>query len=62
MVNRYMGRAHAACAKDPVVLGQFFRVANLLAPPTSMMSPRIAWRVALGGRGTPQELPTEIQQ
>jgi 2-polyprenyl-6-methoxyphenol hydroxylase-like FAD-dependent oxidoreductase len=62
MVNRYMARAHAACAKDPVVLRQFFKVANLMAPPASMLSPRIGWRVALGGRGTAQELPIEIQQ
>jgi 2-polyprenyl-6-methoxyphenol hydroxylase-like FAD-dependent oxidoreductase len=60
MVNRYMGRAHAACAKDPVVLRQFFNVANLLAPPTSMLSPKIAWRVALGGRGKAQPVPAEI--
>ena len=60
-VNRYMARAHKACAKDPVVLRQFFEVANLLAPPTSMMSPRIAWRVAVGGRGTPQAEPVEVR-
>lgn len=57
LVNRYMSRAHHACTKDPVVLKQFFHVANLLAPPTSMMSPRIAWRVALGGRGRQQDVP-----
>ncbi len=60
LINRYMGRAHKACTKDPVVLRQFFAVANLLAPPTSMLSPKIAWRVALGGRGTAQASPAEI--
>ncbi|MEX2080526.1 MAG: FAD-binding monooxygenase, partial [Dehalococcoidia bacterium] len=60
LVNAYMGRAHAACTRDPVVLRQFFEVANLLAPPTSMLSPRIAWRVALGGRGKAQALPSEV--
>jgi 2-polyprenyl-6-methoxyphenol hydroxylase-like FAD-dependent oxidoreductase len=60
LVNSYMGRAHAACTKDPVVLKQFFKVANLLAPPTSMMSPRIAWRVALGGRGEQQDVPSTV--
>ncbi|MGE3074739.1 MAG: FAD-dependent oxidoreductase [Dehalococcoidia bacterium] len=60
MVNGYMARAHKACTKDPVVLKQFFSVANLLAPPTSMMSPRIAWRVAVGGRGKARKLPTAI--
>ncbi len=57
LINRYMTRVHTAAAKDPVVLKQFFLVANLLAPPTSVMSPRIAWRVLLGGRGEPQGLP-----
>lgn len=57
VLNRYMARAHAAAAKDPVVLRRFFDVANLLAPPTAMLSPRIAWRVALGGRGQQQETP-----
>jgi 2-polyprenyl-6-methoxyphenol hydroxylase-like FAD-dependent oxidoreductase len=60
LVNAYMARAHKACTKDPVVLKQFFQVANLLAPPTSMMSPRIVWRVALGGRGKAQKLPTAV--
>jgi hypothetical protein len=60
LINRYMARAHLACTKDPVVLRQFFEVANLLAPPTSMMSPRIAWRVALGGRGDQQALPDAV--
>jgi 2-polyprenyl-6-methoxyphenol hydroxylase-like FAD-dependent oxidoreductase len=60
LVNGYMARAHRACTKDPVVLRQFFNVANLLAPPTSMMSPKVAWRVAVGGRGTAQRQPTAV--
>ncbi|OAI40420.1 FAD-binding monooxygenase [bacterium SCGC AG-212-C10] len=60
-VNRYMARAHDACAKDPVVLRQFFNVANLLAPPASMLSPRIAWRVAVGGRGQRQKSPATVR-
>jgi hypothetical protein len=46
-----MERAHRAAKRDPVVLKRFFEVASLLAPPTSMMAPSIAWRVALGGLG-----------
>ena len=57
LINRYMDRVHKAAAKDEVVLRQFFLVANLLASPMSVMSPRIAWRVLLGGRGEAQELP-----
>lgn len=50
-VTRYMERAHAAAARDPVVLKRFFEVASLLAPPTAMMAPGVALRVALGGLG-----------
>ena len=57
VVNKYMARMHGAATKDPVVLRQFFLVANLLAPPMSLMSPRIAWRVLMGGRGQAQALP-----
>ena len=59
LVNKYMERVHKAATRDPVVLRQFFLVANLLAPPTSVMSPKIAWRVLLGGRGEAQALPVK---
>jgi len=62
LVNAYMARAHRAATKDPVVLRRFFEVANLLAPPTAMMSPKIAWRVALGGRGKAQAKPVREGQ
>jgi len=51
LISRYMARAHRAARKDRVVLKRFFEVASLLAPPTAMMAPRIAWRVLLGGVG-----------
>jgi 2-polyprenyl-6-methoxyphenol hydroxylase-like FAD-dependent oxidoreductase len=51
LITRYMERAHRAANRDPVVLKRFFEVASLLAPPTSMMAPSVAWRVALGGLG-----------
>lgn len=53
-----MERAHRAASKDPVVLRRFFDVANLLAAPTSMLSPAIAFRIALGGVGNPGQSPT----
>jgi 2-polyprenyl-6-methoxyphenol hydroxylase-like FAD-dependent oxidoreductase len=59
VINRYMERAHHAATRDPVVLRRFFDVANLLAPPTAMLSPAIAWRVLLGGRGVSQESPAQ---
>jgi 2-polyprenyl-6-methoxyphenol hydroxylase-like FAD-dependent oxidoreductase len=57
VVGRYMERVHHAAARDPVVLRRFFDVAGLLAPPTAILSPAIAWRVLLGGRGAQQESP-----
>lgn len=48
-VSRYMERAHHAATRDAVVLKRFFEVASLVRPPTSMLSPEIALRVALGG-------------
>lgn len=45
LVNRYLERVHAVASEDPVVCRRFFDVLNLLAPPTSLMTPRVAWRV-----------------
>jgi len=45
MLNAYVVKVHKATQHDPVVYGQFLRVMNLMAPPTSLMSPRIMWRV-----------------
>ena len=57
VVNRYLERVHAAASDDPVVCRAFFDVLNLLAAPTSLMSPRIAFRVlarpAPRGPGSP---------
>jgi 2-polyprenyl-6-methoxyphenol hydroxylase-like FAD-dependent oxidoreductase len=49
LLNRYLERVHAAASTDPVVCRRFFEVANLLAPPPSLLKPGIAWRV-LGHR------------
>ncbi|MDX1435301.1 MAG: FAD-dependent monooxygenase [Anaerolineales bacterium] len=57
IVNRYLERVHAVASEDPTVCREFFQVANLLAPPTRLLSPRVAWRVlarsAPKGRGSP---------
>jgi 2-polyprenyl-6-methoxyphenol hydroxylase-like FAD-dependent oxidoreductase len=47
-INWYMARLHKAGHHDPLVSVAFHRVANLLAPPPSVMHPRIAWRVLWG--------------
>jgi len=59
ILSRYLERTHRAAARDPVVLRRFFEVGNLLAPPTALLSPAIAWRVLLGGRGTDQASPAQ---
>jgi hypothetical protein len=45
LVNRYMDRVHAAASHDEAVCRKFFDVLNLLAAPSSLMSPGLAWRV-----------------
>lgn len=45
ILNRYIGRLHRAAEHDPVIGRQFLMVANLLAPPQSLLSPKILWRV-----------------
>jgi 2-polyprenyl-6-methoxyphenol hydroxylase-like FAD-dependent oxidoreductase len=47
-INWYMGKLHRAAHSDPVVAMSFYRVANLLAPPPSVMAPGVAWRVLKG--------------
>jgi 2-polyprenyl-6-methoxyphenol hydroxylase-like FAD-dependent oxidoreductase len=45
IVNRYLDRVHAMASADAAVCRRFFDVLNLLAPPTALMSPAMAWRV-----------------
>lgn len=47
-VNWYMSKLHRAAHHDPVVAMAFHKVGNLLAPPPSVMHPRIAARVLWG--------------
>lgn len=57
IVNRYLERVHAVASEDPVVCRRFFDVLNLLAPPSSLMAPRIAWQLLASsvskGSGSP---------
>jgi 2-polyprenyl-6-methoxyphenol hydroxylase-like FAD-dependent oxidoreductase len=56
-VGRYLERVHAVASVDPTVCRRFFDVLNLLAPPTSLMSPSTACRVLArslpAGEGSP---------
>jgi 2-polyprenyl-6-methoxyphenol hydroxylase-like FAD-dependent oxidoreductase len=45
LVNWYISKLHKAAHTDPVPALAFHRVGNLLAPPPSLMHPRIAVRV-----------------
>lgn len=62
-VNWYMAKLLKASHNDPDISAAFHRVGNLLAPPQSLLSPRIAASVALagfaGGHKTPSWKPTE---
>jgi 2-polyprenyl-6-methoxyphenol hydroxylase-like FAD-dependent oxidoreductase len=56
-LSRYLERVHALASLDPLVCTRFFRVLNLLAPPSALLSPGVAWRVLTrsmpAGEGTP---------
>ena len=53
IINAYLAKLHRAAHHDPVVTLAFHRVANLLAPPPSLLHPHIAWRVLLGNLRRP---------
>lgn len=47
-INWYMGKLHHAAHHDAVVSVAFLKVVNLVAPPPSVLHPRIVWRVMRG--------------
>jgi 2-polyprenyl-6-methoxyphenol hydroxylase-like FAD-dependent oxidoreductase len=47
-LNWYIGKLHAAAHADAQVSIAFLRVINMLAPPPSILHPRIVWRVIKG--------------
>jgi hypothetical protein len=47
-INWYMAKLHKAAHHDAVAALAFYKVGNLLAPPQSVMHPRIAARVLWG--------------
>ena len=57
LLNRYLERVHAVASTDETVCRRFFDVLNLLAPPSSLMTPTVALRVLArstpAGTGTP---------
>ena len=53
LTNAYVERLLRVAEHDPVVAAAFNDVADLLAPPQSIMRPRVLWRVLRG----PQQRP-----
>lgn len=49
LTNRYVARLQRIAEHDPVVASAFLRVAGLLEPPSSMMTPRILAKAVVGG-------------
>jgi hypothetical protein len=50
-LNWYIDKVHAAAHDDAAVSIAFLRVINMLAPPPSILHPRIVWRVLKGNLG-----------
>jgi flavin-dependent dehydrogenase len=60
-INAYVARVHRAAQRDAVVYRQFAQVMNLLAPPETLMAPRILWRALLfGGRRAQPSAPVFV--
>lgn len=58
IINWYMAKLHKAAHSDAKAALAFHRVGNLLAPPPSIMHPRVAFRVLWGNlRPAPQAHP-----
>jgi 2-polyprenyl-6-methoxyphenol hydroxylase-like FAD-dependent oxidoreductase len=47
-VNWYLSKLFPVAQRDPAVARAFLKVTNLMAPPTSLMSPAVALRVLFG--------------
>jgi 2-polyprenyl-6-methoxyphenol hydroxylase-like FAD-dependent oxidoreductase len=47
-INWYIGKLHLAARRDSTLATAFLKVANLMIPPPSLLSPEIAWRVWRG--------------
>jgi hypothetical protein len=60
-INWYLSKLHKAAHRDPAASLAFLRVTNLIAPPPSVMHPKIALRVLMGNLRSFPKLPKGIQ-
>lgn len=54
-LNWYIGKLHLAAHADAQVSIAFLKVINMVAPPPSMLHPRVVWRVLKGNLGSSQQ-------
>jgi 2-polyprenyl-6-methoxyphenol hydroxylase-like FAD-dependent oxidoreductase len=60
-INWYIGKLHMAAQHDEKLSNAFLRVANLVAPPPTLLSPSVAWRVLRGNaRGVAEPASARI--
>jgi 2-polyprenyl-6-methoxyphenol hydroxylase-like FAD-dependent oxidoreductase len=61
-INWYIGKLHLAATRDSTLATAFLKVANLMVPPPSLLSPAIAWRIWRGSRRpAPSGAPPAIE-
>jgi hypothetical protein len=57
-INWYIGKLQLAATRDSTLTTAFLKVANLMIPPPSLLSPAIAWRVWQGNRRPALSVPS----
>lgn len=60
-LNWYIAKLHRAAHRDPAVALAFHKVANLIAPPPSILSPAIVWRVLRGNPARAAQRPADAR-
>jgi 2-polyprenyl-6-methoxyphenol hydroxylase-like FAD-dependent oxidoreductase len=55
LLNWYIDKLHTAALNDAQVSIAFLKTINMIAPPTSMMQPKVVWRVIKGNLRSSQE-------
>jgi 2-polyprenyl-6-methoxyphenol hydroxylase-like FAD-dependent oxidoreductase len=58
-INWYVGKLHFAARADAALAGTFLKVANMTAPPFSLLHPATAWRVLRGNMRPAARRPIE---